>query len=63
MRPEMNKLLGMIAGSPLFSEQARRDAMDRLRDNLAIDAVWSEALESTKRLVVARGARYGCFRA
>ena len=57
MRPEMNRLLGLTAGSPLFTEQARRDAMSRLRDNITVDAIWNEAMESAKQLVVARASR------
>jgi hypothetical protein len=54
---EQNKLLGLIAGSPLFTEQARTDAMDRLRDNIAVDALWSQAEADVAEMVRSNHAR------
>jgi hypothetical protein len=57
LRNEQNKLLGLIAGSNLFTEKARADAMDQLRENIALETLWSEAEASVKAMVRNRGNR------
>jgi hypothetical protein len=57
LRNEQNKLLGLIAGSNLFTEKARTAAMDQLRDNIAVEQIFDDAEADVARMVATRHAR------